>query len=88
MPEKVLIVDAADASHATRSRVLLSPTVMTEIGLGIGDVVKLTFRPVSESRSRRGAHEASSSDEQPPVKSFMAFGIAWPSTTTGHFSTY
>lgn len=86
MAEKVFVVEAADATYASRNRVIMTQAAMVEMGVGIGEHVQLSSVPVVESRSRRHARRSSESDEKAPDLPKHAFGIAWPGITTGHSS--
>lgn len=86
MAEKVFVVEAADATYASRNRVIMTQAAMVEMGVGIGEHIQLSSVPVVESRSRHSTRKSSESDEKTPELPKCAYGIAWPGITTGHSS--
>lgn len=87
MAEKVFVVEAADATYASRNRVLMTQATMVEMGFGIGEHLVLTSIPASESRSRRSTRQSSETVSRLSDTPKRAFGIAWPGVTNGPFST-
>lgn len=87
MADRVFSVEAADATYASRNRVIMNQSVMVEMGLGIGDHVLLSSVANSEVRSRPSARNSAETSESDSNLPKTAFAIAWPGITGAHSST-
>lgn len=87
-PEKTFTVDSTDASLASRNRVGLSPSTMVEMGLGIGDHVKIASATQLDTRGRQITSPSRNTDPKTSLETKYCYGIAWPSPSCTHSSTH